>query len=92
MDSKLKTSAHQAGAVNVLRQNVRGQPRRYPTSRRFGPGTRRIHPRPRREAGLRAPAAVERLTRRVEWKLIEMPLPRLQALGATADPFIYDIA
>ena len=42
-------------------------------------------------ARLAAPAAYERLVRTVEWKLIEMPLPRLQMMGQSLDPFIYEI-
>jgi hypothetical protein len=33
----------------------------------------------------------DRLVRLVEWKLVEMPLPRLQVLGNNADRFIYEI-
>jgi len=32
-----------------------------------------------------------RLVKSVEWTLIEMPLPRLQTVGLTRDPFIYEI-
>jgi 5-methylcytosine-specific restriction endonuclease McrA len=32
-----------------------------------------------------------RLLDQIEWKLIEMPLPRLQTIGTTADPFLYQI-
>jgi diadenosine tetraphosphate (Ap4A) HIT family hydrolase/5-methylcytosine-specific restriction endonuclease McrA len=39
-----------------------------------------------------APDAFERLLRRIEWKLIEMPLPRVQIIGNSPDAFIYDIA
>jgi 5-methylcytosine-specific restriction endonuclease McrA len=46
---------------------------------------------PRWESRMRAPAAYEGLVRRVEWKLIEMPLPRLQMLGQSNRPFIYEI-
>ena len=34
----------------------------------------------------------ERLVRVVEWKLIEMPLPRLQRIGRQVEPFVYSIA
>jgi hypothetical protein len=34
---------------------------------------------------------IDRLVRRVEWKLIEMPLFRLQVVGNTEDRFIYEI-
>ena len=40
---------------------------------------------------MRDPEAYARLVSRVEWKLIEMPLPRLQMMGQTYRPFIYDI-
>ena len=36
-------------------------------------------------------AAFERLVRTVEWKLIEMPLPRVQIVGDREDRFIYEI-
>ncbi len=36
-------------------------------------------------------AGYKRLVDSVEWKLIEMPLPRLQRLGDTSDPFIFVI-
>jgi hypothetical protein len=32
-----------------------------------------------------------RLLDQIEWKLIEMPLPRLQTIGSSSDPFIYQI-
>lgn len=41
-------------------------------------------------ARLAHPAAFERLVRFVEWKLIEMPIPRLQVLGREEDRFLYD--
>lgn len=40
----------------------------------------------------RDPEGYERLARRVEWKLIEMPLPRVQQVGNQQDRFIYEIA
>jgi 5-methylcytosine-specific restriction endonuclease McrA len=40
----------------------------------------------------RAPRDFTRLSAEVEWKLIEMPLPRLQRIGSLHDPFLYDIA
>lgn len=39
-----------------------------------------------------APDVHDRLLREVEWKLVEMPLPRLQTFGRQEDRFIYDIA
>jgi hypothetical protein len=39
-----------------------------------------------------APGAYERLVRVVEWKLIEMPLSRLQYIGQQEDRFLYEYA
>ena len=36
------------------------------------------------------PAGFETLIRLVEWKLIEMPIPRLQVLGQVEDRFLYE--
>jgi 5-methylcytosine-specific restriction endonuclease McrA len=38
-----------------------------------------------------APDAFQALIQRVEWKLVEMPLPRLQVVGNSPGSFIYDI-
>lgn len=38
-----------------------------------------------------APPAFERVVDFVEWKLVEMPLPRLQTIGGQQDPFLYRI-
>lgn len=43
--------------------------------------------RARRAAG---DDAYERLARIIEWKLIQMPLPRLQIIGCEEDRFLYD--
>lgn len=43
------------------------------------------------QARAQAPEAFARLIRRVEWKLVEMPLPRLQVIGEERDPFLYEI-
>src|SRR5688500_1713538 len=40
---------------------------------------------------MRAAEAYEGLVRRVEWKLSAMPLPRLQMMGQSYRPFIYEI-
>ncbi len=39
----------------------------------------------------REPEAWARLVRDVEWKLVEMPLPRLQTVGRVSTPFLYVI-
>ncbi len=36
-----------------------------------------------------APGAYEKLVRVIEWKLVEMPLPRLQIIGGEEDRFLY---
>jgi len=46
---------------------------------------------PLHRARLRAPESFRRLERQVEWTLVQMPLPRLQRLGDTVDPFLYVI-
>ena len=38
-----------------------------------------------------SPEGFTRLIEDVKWVLVKMPLPRLQRLGATVDPFIYQI-
>lgn len=43
-------------------------------------------------AKLHDPERFEQLVREVEWKLVEMPLPKLQRVGRELDPFIYDIS
>ena len=50
------------------------------------PRRRSPRPGPQRHCSSRA------FWRRSEWKLIEMPLPRLQVMGGVCDPFIYRIA
>ncbi len=73
----------------VLRQNTSGQAEIVSHILEF-----RRHHAPDPSCGLHravlaAPAAYRRLAAHVEWKLIEMPLPRLQQLGRDYDPFIY---
>jgi hypothetical protein len=43
------------------------------------------------KARSQSPEAYDRLIRAVEWKLVEMPLPRLQLIGKERDPFLYEI-
>jgi len=43
------------------------------------------------QAQLLAPDRFEKLARFIEWKLIEMPLPRLQTIGKEIVPFLYTI-
>lgn len=65
----------------VLRQNTTGQAEIGSTIRRFREQHAPDSSAPHWESHLTAPAAYERLVRDVEWKLIEMPLARLQTMG-----------
>jgi len=54
-------------------------------SRGAGGATDLLH-----RARLSRPSDFERLVQEVEWKLIEMPIPRLQVMGGEEDRFLYD--
>ena len=56
--------------------------------RKYAPDPSAPLPRARRAA----PDWFERLVRSVEWKLIQMPLPRVQYFGSVHDEFLYSIA
>jgi len=76
----------------VLKQNNRGQAellsRIAAFRERHGADPTAILARAKADA----PEAYERLLNFVEWKLIEMPLPRLQVIGGRPDPFLYQIS
>lgn len=75
----------------VLRQNTSGQAEIVSKIRRF---RGRHAPDPTgtlTEARWAAPKAFGRLLRAVEWTLVRYPLPKLQRIGGTVDPFIYQI-
>ncbi len=78
------------GPATVLKQNVGGQAEIVSAiasfRQRWAP-TAAVVWQARRDA----PDRFETLVRLVEWKLIQMPLPRLQTVGAAADQFIYTI-
>jgi hypothetical protein len=78
--------------TGVLRQSTRGHAEIISTIARFRQRASPDPGVPRWEARRAAPEAYERLVRDVEWKLIQMPLPRLQLMGRTYRPFIYEIA
>jgi hypothetical protein len=78
-------------AAMVLKQNTTGQAEIVSAIRQFRERHAPDPSVPRWEAQHSAPRAYEQLVRRVEWKLIEMPLPRLQTMGRSQRPFIYDI-
>ena len=76
----------------VLKQNTGGQAEIISEIRDF---RERYAPEPsvpRWESRIKAPEAYRRLIKRVEWKLIEMPIPRLQIMGQSVRSFIYEIA
>ena len=75
----------------VLRQNAGGQAEIVSAIVRFRSSHAPDPSAPRWQSQLAAPAAYGRLVNTVEWKLIEMPLPRLQMMGQALDSFIYDI-
>jgi 5-methylcytosine-specific restriction endonuclease McrA len=77
--------------ARVLSQNTRGQAEIVSAILGFRSRHAPDTSVPRWHARLAAPAAYERLVRTVEWKLIEMPLPRLQMMGQSLDPFVYEI-
>jgi 5-methylcytosine-specific restriction endonuclease McrA len=77
--------------ATVLKQNTTGQAEIISLITRFRARHASDPSVPRWESRIRAPEAYERLVRVVEWKLIEMPLPRLQIMGQSTRPFIYEI-
>lgn len=77
--------------TRVLVQNVRGQAEILGAIATFRVRQALDPVTPLWEARRAAPDRFERLVREVEWKLIEMPLPRLQVIGTAADEFIYTI-
>jgi hypothetical protein len=77
--------------ATVLKQNTTGQAEIISAITRFRAGHAPDPSVPRWESRIRAPKAYESLLRAVEWTLIKMPLPRLQMMGQSLRPFIYDI-
>jgi 5-methylcytosine-specific restriction endonuclease McrA len=77
--------------IAVLNQSTLGQAEIVSAIMRFRERHTPDPSVPRWEARTAASDAYERLVRRVEWKLIEMPLPRLQVMGQVQRPFIYEI-
>jgi 5-methylcytosine-specific restriction endonuclease McrA len=76
------------GTGDVLRQSGVGQAELLTQIRRF----RGADPAGRSTlSAARYSAGYERLVAAASWKLAEMPLPRLQRVGNTVDPFLYEI-
>jgi 5-methylcytosine-specific restriction endonuclease McrA len=77
--------------AGLLRQNASGQAEIVRAIRRFREKHAPDPSTPLSEARAGAPLQFAALLDAVEWKLIEMPLPRLQVMGGVHDPFIYRI-
>ncbi len=78
-------------ADRPLRQSGRGQAEILGLIRRFREGFPDDPRAPLSRARLLDPRRFERLLRDVEWKLVEMPLPKLQRVGDVHDAFLYEI-
>ncbi len=79
------------GRDSVLRQNTHGQAEIVGAIAEFRD---RLTVEPRAalaRARASAPTEWRRLVDRVEWKLIEMPLPKLQRVGGVRDELLYEI-
>ena len=87
----LPFAADDRAVVLRLRQNTSGQAEILTLIRCFHEAESGVPLATMSQARFNAPERFARLVSDVEWKLIEMPLPRLQQLGATYDPFIYQI-
>ena len=75
----------------VLRQNQTGQAEIVSAITRFREQAAAGRGATLTETRIREPDKSERLWRHVEWKLAEMPLPRLQLVGNTWTTFLYAI-
>ena len=75
----------------VLRQNRGGQAEIVTLIQRFHAETSGGSHEPLARARARNPLAYRRLVEEVTWKLVEMPLPRLQRFGRDVDAFLYEL-
>ena len=80
------------GEDRILLQNTGGQAEIVSLIRRFREREVRTPLATLAESRAAAPEGFRRLVDHIEWKLVEMPLPRLQMFGNRHDPFIYQIA
>ena len=79
------------GDAVVLRQNSGGQAEIVTLIRNFRERSGADPSTPLARSRHAAPKAFEKLLLDVEWKLAEMPLPRLQLVGERLEPFVYPI-
>ena len=77
---------------NVLRQNTRGQAEILSSIQKFRNRIAHDPFAPIHRASTAPPERFKKLIQNVEWKLIEMPLPRLQTIGLAEDRFVYEIS
>ena len=75
----------------VLRQNVGGQAELVSAIARFRERQAGDPSATLTRARIAAPARYEGLVREIEWKLVEMPLARVQVVGDQTDEFLYRI-
>ena len=80
-----------AAAPQVLRQVRGGSAELIDLIARFRTAHAPDATAPLARARHAAPAAYAALVREVEWKLVQMPLPRLQRFGAADDRFLYEL-
>jgi HNH endonuclease len=78
--------------TKILAQNTGGQAEIVSAITRFRASHKADPSEPISRARARNPRRFEALLRFVEWKLIEMPLPKLQRVGDTEDSFLYETA
>jgi hypothetical protein len=87
-----QTSAFAArDQAKILAQNTKGQAEILRLITRFRERHAPDPSAPLSQVRLHAKERFERLVREIEWKLVEMPLPRLQTVGTADDPFLYRI-
>lgn len=79
------------GGKKVLKQNTGRQARILGDILRFRQKVKDAT-LPLQRARRASPQEWEKLVQRIEWTLINMPLPRLQFFGRKLEPFLYDIA
>jgi hypothetical protein len=81
----------QAAEAQVLRQSTGGQAEIVSAIMRFR-ARHAAEAATNWQGRLAAPKQYAALLHFVEWKLIEMPLPRLERMGVTSDDFVYVIS
>jgi diadenosine tetraphosphate (Ap4A) HIT family hydrolase len=77
--------------LQVLVQNRGGQAQIVSAIRKFRERSGADPSQPLSRARLQASEQFDRLVKLVEWKLVEMPLPRLQVIGEAESRFLYRI-